>query len=148
MASKAVHYISISSRMNKIITERFALRGLLFGLVLLVVFHLLVLTGIIPFEIIWGGKITDVSQMRELETVSIIVSLFMLAVAAVWAKTNKTGTTGKVTTIILWIMFFFFCFNTITNLLSGNLFEQLFFAPLTLLLALFTFRVVKKPRRV
>jgi hypothetical protein len=129
--------------MNKILTKVVALRGLLIGLSLLVLFHLLVLLGIIPFEIVWGGKITDVSQMRKLETVSIIVSLFMLAATAVWANASKTGATKKITTIILWIMFLFFCFNTITNLLSGNLFEQLFFAPLTLLLALFTFRVAK-----
>ena len=147
MTSKAVHYILIFSQMNKSITELFALRGLLVGLSLLVLFHLLVLIGVVPFEVVWGGKMSEVSQMQRLETISILVSIFMLVVIAIRAQIININISGRVITIILWVMFVFFCLNTIGNLLSNNSFEKLVFAPLTLLLALFTYRVVRSGRQ-
>ena len=133
--------------MNKIITEQLALRGLLIILSLLVVFHVLILIRVVPFEDVWGGKITSESQMQRLEGISIFISLAMLTVVSIRAKIIRFAG-GRAITIILWVMFCFFCLNTIGNLLSNNPFEKLVFAPLTLILALFTYRVAKKEQQL
>lgn len=57
--------------MNKLLTRRFAIDGLLLILSLVVLFHLLVIVRVIPFDIVWGGKLKNVSQMRSFEAVSV-----------------------------------------------------------------------------
>lgn len=37
--------------------------------------------SVIPFEIVWGGRLKDKSQMLAFETASVIINLFMLTVA-------------------------------------------------------------------
>ena len=133
--------------MKKMMTELFALRGLLVGLSLLILFHLLVLMGVVPFEVVWGGKMSEVSQMQRLEAVSAFFSLIMLSVVALRARIIKAPISSRIVTIMLWVMFAFFCLNTLGNLLSENLLEKLIFAPVTLLLALFTYRVVRSRSR-
>jgi hypothetical protein len=64
--------------MKKFLTERFAINGLLTILSLFVIFHLLVIIKIIPFEIVWGGRLKDQSQMLTFETFSAIINMFML----------------------------------------------------------------------
>lgn len=146
--SKGVHCNAIHSHMNKILTEYFALRGLLIILSALVVFHLLVLFKIIPFEIVWGSKISSDSRMYKLEAASIIISILMLIVTAIRAGMINLRLKSNIVNVIVWVMFFFFCLNTIGNLLSDNLFEKIAFAPTTFFLALFAFRVVRSKKQL
>lgn len=129
--------------MNPILTESIALRALLIILSLLVLFHLLVLIKMIPFELVWGSKLSGESQMYAFEAVSILISLLMLIVVSVRAQIIKVPVNNRIVTIILWIMCCFFCLNTVSNLLADHPFEKLVFAPLTFFLALLTFRVAR-----
>lgn len=129
--------------MNKFISERFALRAVMVILSTLVVFHLLVLLQIIPFDMVWAGKVGNVEEMRPLELTSVIITLLMLVVVSIRAGYLYIGVNKKIVNIILWAMFLFFCLNTIGNMLSTNPFEQMVFTPVTLLLSLFMFRIIR-----
>ncbi len=126
------------------IPKEFAINGLLVILSIVVIFHLLVLTSIIPYQIVWGGRLQDASQMMMFETVSIALNLFMLAAVAVHARHIKISISPVVTTVILWIMFVLFLINTVGNLFSNNQLEKIIFTPLTFLLAVFSLRAALK----
>lgn len=57
--------------------------ALLVMLSLLIIFHLLILVRVIPFDFIWGGKLKNISQVLLFETVSVVISLLMMAVVAI-----------------------------------------------------------------
>ncbi len=50
---------------------------------MLVIFHFLVLLRVIPFDYVWGGKLPDISQMLLLETISVVITVLMMAVVAI-----------------------------------------------------------------
>ncbi len=127
--------------MKSFISERVATYGLLLLLSLLVAFHGLILLRIIPFEMIWGGRLKDASEMVSFEGVSILVNLLMLGVVAIKGNFLKMNIQPGIVKIALWAMFGLFLLNTIGNLLSTNLFEKAVFAPITFILSLFCLRL-------
>lgn len=127
--------------MKKLFSERAAVYSLLFILSLIIVFHLLVLLGVIPFQIVWGGRLTAHAQMVRFESVSIAVNVIMLAVVAVRAGFWKLPVKPLVIQVLLWAMCGLFLLNTLGNLLSTNAFEKAVFTPLTLILAVCCFRL-------
>lgn len=118
-----------------------AIYGLLISLAMITVFHLLVISGIIPFQIVWGGRLENFSQMLFLEMVSISLNLLMIAIVAIYANLLKWRINQVVIRIGLWAMFVLFFINTIGNLFSINELEKLIFTPVTLLLSLFSLRL-------
>ncbi|HUH33568.1 MAG TPA: hypothetical protein VLZ28_06405 [Daejeonella sp.] len=127
--------------MNNIDTRQIATYGLLSILSIIVLFHLLVICGIIPFEIVWGGRLKDFSQMIVFETISISLNLVMLFVVASDASLIKLKLNSLIIRIGLWTMCALFILNTAGNLLSNNETERLVFTPLTVLLSVFSFRL-------
>jgi hypothetical protein len=126
--------------MKNLITERFAINGLSAILTLFVLFHVLILIGIIPYEMVWGGRLKTHAKMVTFETVSLIINLIMLIVVAIKADFLKIHLLPMIIKIVFWAMFALFTVNTIGNILSTNTFEKLVFTPLTLILALFSLR--------
>jgi hypothetical protein len=122
-------------------TKRIATIGLLLILTLVILFHLLVVTGVVPFQIVWGGRLKDTSQMLVFETLSILLNLLMLLVVAIQASLVKVSLNRMTLKIAFWLMGLLFFINTIGNLVSLNSLEQVVFTPVTLLLALFSFRL-------
>jgi len=127
--------------MKKLISERFAINGLLMILSLFILFHLLVLLNLIPFGVVWGGTMKDRSQMLTFETVSITINILMFAVAGIKAGYLKIGINQVMIRVILWMMFAIFVMNTLGNLLSDNRFEKIVFAPVTFILSILSLRV-------
>lgn len=127
--------------MKLYISERFATNGLLLLLSGLVVFHGLILLRIIPFEMIWGGRLKDASEMMSFESISILVNLLMLGIVAIKGNFLKFNIHPRIVKAALWAMFGLFLLNTVGNLLSTNLFEKAVFAPITLVLSLFCLRL-------
>ena len=127
--------------MIRLIPEKFASRGLVILFSLLIVFHLLVLTGIIPFQMVWGGRLKDIGKMYSFEAVSIVLNLLMLGVVAVRSGLVSCRINPLVIQILLWMMVALFILNTVGNLLSINETEKLIFTPLTLMLAIFCIRL-------
>lgn len=122
--------------MNRVRFERLALAILFTILSGVILFHGLILCGIIPYDIVWGGRLTSPAQMQRMEAVSLLLNLLMLAMVSVRAGFIGKGIPPRVTTIALWVMCGLFLLNTVGNLLSQNKLEQIIFTPLTAVLSL------------
>ena len=140
--------------MKALFSERLALRGLLVIFLATIIFHLLVVFGVVPFAMVWGGRLHNHAQMLAFEAVSLAINLLMLATVAVQAGYMRTRIPRRVMTVVFLLMFLLFLANTAGNLVSKNELEKLLFTPLTLLLALLSLRVAvgsararKKERR-
>ena len=128
--------------MKKWIGAKLAGNILLVSFGILIVFHVLVLLGIVPSSIIWGGQVGALPlSLLTLEIIAFAVTiLFTLAVAAKIGYV-KAGKFQPVATIGVWIIFAFLILNTLGNLASGVKAESLIFAPITLFLAFCAFRL-------
>jgi hypothetical protein len=136
--------------MNNFITQKLATNGLLGLLSLFILFHLFIITGVIPFEIVWGGRLKNYSQMLSFEAISITANVIMLAVVSINAGILKVKINRAIIKAVFWAMFILFLLNTLGNLLSLNQLEKVLFTPVTLLLSLFSLRLAisKQPKIV
>jgi hypothetical protein len=126
------------------IYHKIASKGLMLILSVTIIFHLLVLVGLIPYEIVWGGRLQNQTEMINFEIGSILLNFLMLAIVAIHADIIKLQVHRIVVKIALWLMVVIFALNTVGNLLSLNEMERIIFTPLTLLLAIFSFILAMK----
>ncbi|MBP7478293.1 MAG: hypothetical protein KA797_07205 [Chitinophagales bacterium] len=127
--------------MTRFISLNFAMNFLLYALSAVLIFHMLILAQIIPFEIVWGGRLKDVEEMRKFEIISIIANLCMLLIIGIRARKIPFQLSPKMLQIIIGAMGILFLLNTLGNLFSQNNFERYFFSPITLILSLCCFRI-------
>ncbi len=124
--------------MKRRITEKFATNALLIIFILVMVFHALVLIGIVPFEMVWGGRLESKEDMIPFEITSIALNSVMLGIVMMQAGLLKVNVKPIVLKVAFWCMFLLFAINTVGNIFSNNELERLIFTPLTLLLAVFS----------
>lgn len=124
-----------------IVSEKIAAYSLLIILSLVVLFHAAAMAGLVPIDIIWGGRIQNRSQMFFFEGISIAINLMMILVVSSHANLLKLKMGRTVTTVALWIMFCLFFVNTVGNLQAINKMERIIFTPLTFLLSLLCLRL-------
>lgn len=110
-------------------------------------FHLCVLVGIVPFQMVWGGRLANRNEMFVFEAISICVNLFFLAVTLVKAGLVQVKLTAKVLDRIFLGMAAVFILNTVGNLFSKNEIESWLFTPITALLAALCFWARGEPKR-
>ena len=128
--------------MKKLISARLAGNILLVALGLLALFHILVLLGVIPADIVWGGMVQGVpSNLVTLETVALLLTLLFILIIAAKTGYVQAGRLSSAVNIGVWLIFAYLLLNTLGNLASGVSFEKLIFAPITILLALCAFRL-------
>ena len=127
--------------MIKLITSRVATSASLLIFSLVIIFHLLVIVGIIPFSIVWGGRIQSQTQMITFEIISILINVIMLAVVAIHSRYLNIKINSKIITASLWVMVGIFLLNTLGNLFSENEWEKIIFTPITFLLSIFSLRL-------
>lgn len=108
------------------------------------VFHLLVLTEVIPYNIVWAGKINSVSEMRVFEFFSLTINAVIILVIAIKANYLKWNVPVKIVNGFIWVIFFLFSLNTIGNLLAATNFEKFVFTPMTFILAVLCLRIVRE----
>ena len=128
--------------MKKLISTKLAGNILLIFFLLLAIFHILVLLGIIPSNIIWGGQIgNSEGNLFILEIVALVVLIFFAIVISMKTGYIKVDPTAKSINLAVWLIFAYFVLNTIGNLASGVTVENMIFAPITFILALLTLRL-------
>lgn len=108
-----------------------ARKALITIFILVVVFHVLVLAGMVPKDIVWGGKFKNAEELMRFEVVSILINLLLLGLVFSYPKTIKGSTLRKIARILLWVFAGLFFLNTIGNLFAENITETLIFTPLT-----------------
>jgi hypothetical protein len=117
---------------------------LFLGLLLAVIlFHICIILKIIPYNIAWGGRLTNDAEMYVFETTSILINIFLFIILLMKGNIIEYKLSDKVITIILWIFFAIFILNTIGNIFAKTTFEQLF-SILTGLSAILIWNIVKK----
>jgi hypothetical protein len=111
-----------------------------------ILFHFLVILGVVPYDIVWGGRAVDASQLLKLEAVSISINMLILGITVSSIRHRKTGKHYMLFKIFFWLLTILFSVNTLGNLASKNKLEMMIFTPVTFLLALLCLRLalVKK----
>jgi hypothetical protein len=99
------------------------------------VFHLLVLVKVIPYAMVWGGRLKSDRDMYRFEVVSITVNLLFMLVILVKAGILPLFIPRPVMTVSLWFMFGLFVVNTAGNIMSKNKLEKTVFTPVTIALS-------------
>ena len=113
---------------------------------LAIVFHLLVIMGVIPNEIVWGGRIKFKEELIIFESISIFLNLLFLLIVSL--KTGKLTFkhNQKLIQILLWLMSIVFLLNTIGNLLAKTSTETIIFTPITFISAICGFILLSKEK--
>jgi hypothetical protein len=127
--------------MKKLISERFAALALLGLLGALFIFHLLIVVHVLPFDIVWGGKLRAVEDMQQLEIASLVMTLVLLAAVGLRAGYLPYKPKPLILRVVMWMMVVLFVLNTLGNLLSENMVERLVFTPVTVVMALLSLRL-------
>lgn len=125
----------------RLLPERTAVFTLIAILVAIVTLHILILSGLIPYEAVWGGRLQSHEQMVKFETTSIGINLLLIGIVSLRGRLLKTAVPPLVITIAVWLMVILFILNTVGNVLSENRVERIVFTPLTIILALLSLRL-------
>ena len=104
---------------------------MLYLLVVVILFHLCIMLKIVPYEISWGGRLKNDTEMYVFETISIIINLLLFSILLIKGKYLGRFISMKIVNAALWVFLVVFGLNTIGNILAKTYFEK-FFALLTL----------------
>ena len=130
--------------MKAFITPQQAIKMMLVLLSTVMVFHILVITQVIPYTIVWAGKLKSVKDMYQFEGSSIFINLMLILILLVKGQYIQLPVSQQFISIVLWLFVFLFALNTIGNLFAKTNFEKFVFTPLTFISSLLLFRIVKK----
>ena len=130
--------------LNNILSLHTAAKIVLSILSLVLMFHALVLTGFIPFDIVWGGRLKSMEDMLVFESVSIGLNLLMVLVIASHVGFLPLFFNKSISRILIWLMTGLFLLNTIGNLMAIDPLEKFIFTPLTLVLTLLCYRIASE----
>lgn len=115
---------------------------LLILLSLLLLLHFIILLKIIPYNLIWGGRLKSNNEMYRFEFFSVLINSLFIIVILTQADFIKINIPNKIITYVLWFMTGLFLLNTPGNAVSKNKIERLLFTPITILLAIFSLILV------
>ena len=126
---------------NKI-SFKSACNSMLLFLSVILVFHFLILTEIVPYHIVWGGRLENLSEMRFFVVVSITINLLIMTIIA--AKAGYIGNiiSAKIVSVALWVIIALFALSTVGNVVSKTSLETIIFTPFTLISAVLCYRMV------
>jgi hypothetical protein len=123
-----------------------AIKTMLILLGAVILFHLCIMIKLVPYEISWGGRLKNDSEMYVLETISIIINLFLFSILLIKAEYLREFISIKFVNITLWICFVLFVLNTIGNIFAKTYFEK-FFALLTLFFSILIWIILRKDKK-
>ena len=98
-------------------------------------FHFLVMLKVIPYTLVWGGRLKCDADMYLFELISVALTLVFLAIVLLKSGMLKSRISPSFINTALWIMASMLLLNTAGNMLSENYLERLIFTPVTLLLS-------------
>jgi len=103
------------------------------------VFHILIIAGVLPRNIVWGGQLTD-RTFLPLEILALTINLLLMLVGGVAGGFVKSALAITIVDRIKWFLFYFVVVNTVLALFSTTKFE-LFLTPITAIYALCLYRI-------
>ncbi|MFP4548526.1 MAG: hypothetical protein ACLFQM_10365 [Fidelibacterota bacterium] len=119
--------------------KKIATYGLLIIFSITLVFHLLIVMGLLPCNMIWGGRLESRPQLLLFELFSIAVTLLFFWVVLAKSELVRFSLSPGLSKGVLWAMVVLFALNTVGNLLSLSSLEKILFTPVTIILTWFSF---------
>jgi hypothetical protein len=132
----------------KLISQQQALKAMLILLLAVLLFHLSVLFQLIPYTIVWAGKLNSVQEMRTFESVSLLLCMFNILIFMLKGNYISHKIPMKFINGIIWFFVLLFSFNTVGNLFAKSNFELYVFTPLTFISALLCLRIVWNKKKI
>lgn len=130
--------------MIKKVSFKLAINLALSLLAILALFHILVLTQIIPYQLIWGSHLKNVQEMISFEGPSLVLTIMIILLLSLKAKYIKSKLSKHFLNIPIWILIGLFLLNTIGNLFSQSSIEMMIFTPITVLMDILLYRIVRE----
>lgn len=128
------------SRKIRIIASR--MLTVLFSLTM--IFHVAALLQIIPYQYLWGGRLSSLEEMYVMETVSLLVNGFFLWSSIRYLRYLNQGLVPIWIRLVFCFIGFIFLLNTIGNLVAFTNLETLLATPITAFLSAISFSLVPK----
>ncbi len=100
------------------------------------VLHILVLVRVVPYQMVWGGRIDSLQALYIAESISLTLNGIMLTMVLSFLRKLPFKFSRIAYLVGFSLMSVLFGINTIGNLLSHNSLERVLFTPVTLLLML------------
>lgn len=117
--------------------------NILLGLLIAVIlFHIAVIAKAIPYDIAWGGRLQNDSEMYVFETISILINLFLGLLLLMKGDYVKFRFKERTIDIILWIFLVLFVLNTVGKIFAKTNFEKSF-AVLTFVSVILIWTILK-----
>lgn len=123
--------------MRNLLSKKFAVNALLGILMLVVVFHLLVISTILPYSIVWAGKFNSYEEALPFEIVSLLLNVSFIFLV----RHRAQNSASKIGRIGMWLMFVLFTLNTVGNFFAETDIEKYTGIALTFVLALLSLRL-------
>lgn len=120
---------------------KLAINVMLVLLAAIILFHILVLFQLVPWQMVWGGRLDNLHEMRLFEIISITINVFIAIVIATKGGYVRGILPAKVVSPALYSIVVLFALNTLGNIFSNSLLEALIFTPVTLLCAVLCYRI-------
>jgi hypothetical protein len=138
-----IQYCFPTVKMNSM-HKTLAAKVMLTLLAIITLFHTLVLIGIIPYTIVWAGKLKTVEEMYVFESISITINLFLAAVILQRFRFINALVKDHILDIILWVFVAIFAINTIGNLFSKSTIELILGTSITFVSAVLCWVMARK----
>jgi len=104
------------------------------------VLHLLILAGILPYEIFWGGQMNnETANMVMMESIAVVLLSVFIGITVL--NTFHPLNYRVMARVGMWIIFAYLLLNTVGNLASEELIEKAVMAPVTFLMSLLSLRL-------
>ena len=110
-----------------------------------IIFHICIIVMIIPYNIAWGGRLTNDNEMYVFESISILINVLLSWLLLMKGDLIEYKFSDKIVNVILWIFFILFILNTIGNIFARTLFEKLF-SFLTAISAILLWKILMKSK--
>lgn len=108
---------------------------------MIVLFHLLILSQVFPYYIVWGGNSKNEAEMMRIEIISVLINSLLITVIAIKGKLLKFYIPIKIQNYSIGLFPWLFLLNTIANLLAKTNVETILFTPITIILTILSYRI-------
>ncbi len=126
------------------ITKPCALNIVFMLLAVMMLYHFLIIFQVVPYEMVWAGRLNSVEEMLQYEAFSIFVVVVIAVVFLLKSRHVAQGREQRATNVLLWVIAAFFGLNTIGNLFSTTTAELIFGTAVTLTLCGLTVFIARK----
>ena len=118
--------------------------GLIVIFSLSILFHLFVISGIVDYHLVWGGKLKSRVDMLRFEGISLGLNALFLFLILIRVNLLKMNVPRMLMQVLLYLMLGVFGLNTLGNLMSENIYEKIIFTPITALIVVFLLTLLRK----